>query len=90
MALSIPCDRCGDRPFTEFSFDGEWRELDAHDAEADFARVYLPENPEGPQRERWFHAMGCRTWTTVIRDTRTNVVSSDTRTNVVSSDTGDI
>ena len=74
MTLSIPCGHCGGRPSTEFSFGGEWRELDAPDAEADFARVYLPENPEGPQRERWFHAMGCRTWTTVVRDTRTNIV----------------
>ena len=74
MTLSIPCGHCGERPSTEFSFGGEWRELDASDAEADFARVYLPENPEGPQRERWFHAMGCRTWTTVVRDTRTNIV----------------
>ena len=74
MTLSIPCDHCGERSTTEFSFGGEWRELDAPDADAEFARVYLPENPEGPQRERWFHAMGCRTWTTMVRDTRTNIV----------------
>ena len=74
MALSIPCDRCGDRPSTEFPFGGEWRALDASDPEEEFAREYLPENPEGPQRERWFHAMGCRTWTTVTRDTRTNEI----------------
>lgn len=74
MAIEIPCSWCGPRPFTEFSFGGEWRELDAPDPEADFARVYLPENPEGWQRERWFHAMACRTWTTVTRDTRTNAI----------------
>jgi methylglutamate dehydrogenase subunit B len=74
VAIEIPCSWCGPRPFTEFSFGGEWRELDAPDPEADFARVYLPENPEGRQRERWFHAMGCRTWTTVTRDTRTNAI----------------
>lgn len=74
MALHIPCPVCGDRPFHEFTFGGEWREIDAPDADADFARVYLPENPEGPQRERWYHAMGCRTWTTISRDTRTNEV----------------
>lgn len=55
-------------------FGGEWREIDAPDVESDFARVYLPENPEGPQQERWFHAMGCRTWMTVTRDTRTNEI----------------
>jgi sarcosine oxidase subunit delta len=48
--------------------------VDALDADADFERVYLPDNAEGVQRERWFHAMGCRTWTTVERDTRTNEV----------------
>lgn len=74
MSLEIPCGVCGHRPFTEFAFGGEWRELDAPDAEADFARVYLHENMRGPQRERWFHAMGCRTWTTLTRDTRTNEV----------------
>jgi sarcosine oxidase subunit delta len=78
MAIELPCPHCGQRPFTEFTFGGEWRELDAPDADADFARVYLPENPEGPQRERWFHAMGCRTWTTVTRDTRTNEVERGT------------
>jgi len=74
MTLFIPCGHCGERPSTEFSFGGEWRELDAPDPEEDFRRVYLPENPEGSQRERWFHAMGCRTWTSVTRDTRTNEI----------------
>ena len=72
MAIEIPCAFCGRRPSTEFTFGGELRDLDATDAEADFARVFLPENPAGPQRERWFHALGCRTWSTVTRDTRTN------------------
>lgn len=72
--MAIPCSWCGPRPFTEFVFGGEWRAVDAPDAAADFDRVYLPENREGLQRERWFHAMGCRTWTTVERDTRTNEV----------------
>jgi heterotetrameric sarcosine oxidase delta subunit len=75
VALEVPCPNCGPRPHTEFTFGGEWRELDAPDPETDFARVYLPENPEGSQRERWFHAMGCRTWTSLTRDTRTNEVS---------------
>ena len=74
MGIEVPCGLCGPRPFMEFSFGGEWREIDAPDAERDFARVYLPENLEGPQRERWFHVMGCRTWTTAARDTRTNVI----------------
>lgn len=72
--MQVPCGRCGPRPYTEFTFGGEWREIEAPDLESDFARVYLPENPEGTQRERWFHSMGCRTWSTVFRDTRTNEI----------------
>ena len=74
MAIEIPCAHCGPRPYTEFAFGGEVRALDAPDVESDFARVFLSENPAGPQEERWFHALGCRTWTTVTRDTRTNEV----------------
>ena len=74
MAIEIPCAHCGPRPYTEFGFGGEVRALDAPDVESDFARVFLSENLAGPQEERWFHALGCRTWTTVTRDTRTNEV----------------
>ncbi len=74
MTLKIPCGFCGPRPTTEFSFGGEVRPIDATDPESDFARVFHPENLAGPQEERWFHALGCRTWTTLTRDTRTNEV----------------
>ena len=72
MALEVPCPHCGRRPFTEFAFGGEERPVEAADAETDFARVYLPANEAGPRRERWFHALGCRTWFSVARDTTTN------------------
>jgi len=72
MSLKIPCPNCGLRPFTEFTFGGELRDLDASDATGDFARVYLRENAPGPQRERWFHTFGCRRWLTLERDTTTN------------------
>ena len=74
LTLQIPCAHCGPRPSTEFSFGGEVRAIDASDPETDFARVFLSENPAGPQEERWYHALGCRTWTTLTRDTRTNEV----------------
>jgi heterotetrameric sarcosine oxidase delta subunit len=74
VALNIPCPNCGLRPHTEFTFGGELREIGTVDPEADFARVYLEENAAGPSEERWFHAMGCRRWLTLIRDTRTNTV----------------
>ena len=72
MALEIPCPWCGHRPYTEFTFGGEVRPVEAADVEEDFARVYLPENPAGPQEERWFHALGCGTWFSLTRDTTTN------------------
>jgi heterotetrameric sarcosine oxidase delta subunit len=72
VTLKVPCAHCGPRPSVEFSFGGEVRAIDAPDLETDFARVFLPENLAGPQEERWYHALGCRTWTTLFRDTRTN------------------
>ena len=72
MALQIPCPHCGPRPHTEFTFGGEERPVEAADPQADFARVYLAENASGPRQERWFHALGCRSWFTVRRDTPTN------------------
>ncbi len=76
MSLNIPCVNCGPRPYTEFTFGGELRPLDAGDADRDFARVYLRENAPGPQAERWFHARGCRRWSTITRDTVTNRIEA--------------
>lgn len=72
MSLKVPCPTCGPRAFEEFVYGGEERPVEAADPAEDFRRVFLPENVAGPQRERWFHAAGCRRWCTVTRDTRTN------------------
>lgn len=72
VALTVHCPNCGKRPYTEFTFGGELREFGAADPEEDFAHVYLEENAAGPSRERWFHALGCKRWVTLVRDTRTN------------------
>jgi sarcosine oxidase subunit delta len=72
VTIEIPCPNCGRRPYTEFTFGGELRDVEAATAEEDFRRVYLPENAPGPQEERWFHALGCRRWLTLRRDTVTN------------------
>ena len=72
MTLEIACPNCGARPHTEFAFGGEERPHDSPDVAADFERVFYPGNAEGPQRERWYHALGCRSWFVVTRDTRTN------------------
>jgi methylglutamate dehydrogenase subunit B len=76
VALKIDCPHCGLRPYTEFTFGGELREIHSPDARADFERVYLPTNAAGPQRERWFHAFGCRRWLTLTRDTVTNRIDA--------------
>ena len=71
MTLEIACPNCGARPHTEFAFGGEDRPH-AADPGTDFERVFYPSNVEGAQRERWYHALGCRSWFVVTRDTRTN------------------
>lgn len=70
MAVLIPCDHCGERPVEEFMY-GEIPEVpetitdpDARDVD----RVYMRANPDGLSREAWFHTMGCRRWTTIVRD----------------------
>lgn len=72
MSVLVPCPFCGERPFTEFTFGGELRDASSPDPTSDFERVYLRENAAGPQRERWFHALGCRRWLSATRDTATN------------------
>jgi len=72
VGLNVPCPTCGPRPFTEFTFGGELRPIEADDADGDFDRVFLRENVDGVQVERWFHLFGCRRWLTVRRDTRTD------------------
>jgi heterotetrameric sarcosine oxidase delta subunit len=72
VSLRIPCPNCGERPHTEFAFGGQGAPHVAEDAEADFARVFLPDNDPGTARERWFHALGCRAWFELTRDATTN------------------
>ena len=72
MALEVPCPHCGPRAFTEFTFGGELRPIDAPDLERAFERVYLRRNAPGPQEERWYHALGCRRWFTLTRHQTTN------------------
>lgn len=77
MSICIPCPHCGPRPIQEFVY-GEIpstpdtvTDLDARDLD----RAFMHQNPEGPTRERWFHADGCRRWLTLRRDTRTDEIT---------------
>jgi sarcosine oxidase, subunit delta len=72
VSLLVACPTCGERPYTEFTFGGELRDVSSHDVMSDFARVYLRENTAGVQAERWFHELGCRRWVTLRRDTSEN------------------
>ena len=72
MSMKLPCPNCGPRPYTEFTFGGELRPVEAADHEEDFRRVFLRDNAPGVQQERWFHTFGCRRWLTMSRDTVTN------------------
>ena len=76
--FSIRCPNCGPRPCSEFSYHGEVRPLadPAASEEAEIARLWFRRNVTGLQRERWFHAAGCRRFVTVTRDTRTNIITA--------------
>lgn len=72
--LRIQCPHCGVRAVEEFVY-GEVPVIpdSIADAEArDLDRAFMHANAEGLVTERWFHAMGCRRWLTLTRDTRTN------------------
>ncbi len=60
MSFLIPCPNCGPRDVSEFRHGGEV--------------VAGPGNRPGPQRERWYHRLGCRRWLLAERDVRSNEV----------------
>jgi sarcosine oxidase delta subunit len=60
MSFLLTCPHCGPREVYEFRYGGQ----------IDTTATNLP----GPQRERWFHRLGCRRWLAAERDVRTNEV----------------
>jgi sarcosine oxidase subunit delta len=78
--LLIPCPYCGERHEAEFSPGGEahiQRPDPATASDRDWAEyMYYRSNPKGLHRERWFHALGCRRWFNVVRDTVTHEISA--------------
>jgi heterotetrameric sarcosine oxidase delta subunit len=75
MGFYIECPNCGSRSYHEFHFGGELRPYEPEaDVDRDYTNVWLRDNLDGPQVERWFHHAGCRRWLTIERDTRTNTV----------------
>ena len=76
--MRIDCPFCGSRDVQEFVYRGSAEAVAANlaaDEDAQFAAVYLRDNPAGAIDEYWYHAQGCRTWLVVTRDTRTHAIT---------------
>jgi sarcosine oxidase subunit alpha len=72
--LLIECPWCGPRDEVEFRYGGQAYVPYPQDPEslgdAQWAEyVFVRDNPKGPFAERWSHAVGCRRWFNVVRDT---------------------
>ncbi len=78
--LTIPCPWCGPRPDSEFSAGGEAHLVRPDPGAATHAEwggyLYVRKNIKGLQRERWYHAQGCRRWFNVARDTVTHEIAA--------------
>lgn len=84
--MRITCPFCGERDSGEFVIAGDAGvrrpRIDAPEAEDSQTRfveaVYVRDNPAGRHAELWYHAMGCRSWLQVSRDTRTHEIFAAT------------
>jgi sarcosine oxidase subunit delta len=76
--LLITCPWCGAREESEFAPGGEAhiQRADTQTAsDRDWAEyMYYRTNPKGLHVERWLHALGCRRWFNVARDTVTHEI----------------
>lgn len=78
--LAIPCTSCGPRSVEEFRWGGAFPHVPDHvvgDEARNLDYVWFLDNDAGVITERWFHEAGCRRWSTVRRDTRTDMVELD-------------
>lgn len=72
--LLITCPYCGPRNETEYHYGGQahipFPAADEEVTDKDWAEyLFYRDNPAGPYAERWMHAVGCRRWFNVVRDT---------------------
>jgi sarcosine oxidase subunit delta len=77
MRINCPC--CGERDVSEFAYLGDGTVVrpapTVEDAASRFFEyVYVRRNPAGPHHEYWYHAMGCRCWLLVTRNTVTHEI----------------
>jgi heterotetrameric sarcosine oxidase delta subunit len=79
MPFLIDCPNCGRRSPYEFKFGGECKQPPKPEADVkawcDY--LYFNENMSGVQEEWWYHAMGCRSWLKVRRNTVTHEISKE-------------
>jgi len=80
--LRITCPVCGTRDETEFTYGGDAAvrrpDMDNPDTPTWLSYVFNRENPRGPHKEFWHHALGCRQWLIVERDTLTHEIGDCT------------
>ena len=76
MSFLVSCPHCGARNVSEFRFGGERTVRPEPGAPADEWTGYFYDrrNTAGPQREWWYHSLGCRRWFVALRNTVTNEV----------------
>ena len=78
--LRIPCPFCGLRDETEFTYGGDASvrrpPTDNDNAQAWLDYVFYRDNPRGEHLEHWHHALGCRQWLVLRRDTQTHDILS--------------
>jgi heterotetrameric sarcosine oxidase delta subunit len=82
--LRIHCPWCGPRDEPEFRWGGEMlaarSPAQSELSDAAWAEyLFLRDNPKGLVRERWRHALGCRQWFVVVRDTVTHEIRATGR-----------
>ena len=82
--LRIVCPWCGPRDEREFRWGGEVPlarpgppERVSDPEWADY--LFIRTNPKGWTRERWLHALGCRQWLVVVRNTVSHEIRSTAR-----------
>jgi sarcosine oxidase subunit delta len=79
--LQFECPYCGPRDEPEFRWGGEVPLVRPGPpqlvSEWDWAAyLFFRDNPKGLVRERWLHALGCRQWFVVVRNTVTHEICS--------------
>jgi len=76
--MRLPCPHCGLREASEFRYGGDATKKrpdhDDTDPAAWHDYYFIFDNPKGPHEEFWQHALGCRQWFRIGRDTATNEV----------------